>query len=366
MPHGGMMHLIIALLGLVLGAAAIADAFETVVVARHAQRVPALTRSFYGWSWRPIASLARCVRSTHRRDRFLGFYGPLSLLLLLGLWAASLIVAFAMLQWAVDFGSNAVASSFVHDLYLSAASFFTVGSGEQRSLASRYLIVLEAGIGLSFLGLVIGYLPVLYQSFSNRELRILLLDARAGSPPSALEFIRRRGADPARLEARLAEWEEWALDLLQSHLSYPMLAFYRSQHANQSWLAALTAVADVSALTTLSAKDDLKRQAQFTFAAARHSLAHTASIFRVRPGTYHEDRLPEAAFLELRQRLSASPTPLQLERLDARELASLRAQYEPFAHALGAYFLLTLPRWFPSESLPDNWQLSSWNRDRAV
>jgi hypothetical protein len=78
-------------------------------------------------------------------------------------------------------------------------------------------------------------------------LRILLLDARAGSPPSTAELLLRRGSDPEKLEQRLADWEEWALDLLQTHLSYPMLAYYRSLHANQSWLAALTVVADVSA-----------------------------------------------------------------------------------------------------------------------
>jgi len=124
-------------------------------------------------------------------------------------------------------------------------------------------MVIEAGFGFTFLGLVIGYLPVLYQSYSNRELRILLLDARAGSPPSAAELLVRLGSNPEKLEERLAQWEEWALDLLQCHLSYPMLAYYRSQHANQSWLGALTAVVDVSALVMLGSRDDLKRQAEF-------------------------------------------------------------------------------------------------------
>jgi hypothetical protein len=86
---------------------------------------------------------------------------------------------------------------------------------------------------------MIGYLPVLSQSFASRELRILLLDARAGSPPSAAELLLRRGGDPEKLEERLGDWEEWALDLLQTHLSYPMLAYYRSQHpiSPGSWSA---------------------------------------------------------------------------------------------------------------------------------
>ena len=221
-------------------------------------------------------------------------------------------------------------------------------------------MVLEAGFGFSFLGLVIGYLPVLYQAFSTREFRILLLDARAGSPPSAVEFLTRRGDDPEKLEARLADWEEWALNLLENHLSYPMLAYYRSHHANQSWLAALTAIIDVSALVMLSAEGDLKRQAEFTFAAGRHALAHTAAIFRTRSGHRHQDRLPMDDFPRLCSALSAGHTLLQAERMSEAELRRLRGMYEPHADALGRYFLMALPPWIPSKRTSDNWQIPSW------
>ncbi|MGA7537738.1 MAG: potassium channel family protein [Steroidobacteraceae bacterium] len=241
-----MIHLIVGLLGVALTVTVLADAFQTVVVARQSRRLPRLTGHFYHFSWLPAAALARLIRSERSRERYIGLYGPLSLLLLMGLCAGGLILAFAALQWSVNTVSPSSEASFLHEMYFSAASFFTLGFEEPRSLAGKYLMVLEAGLGFSFLGLVIGYLPVLYQSFSSRELRILLLDARAGTPPSAVQFILRRGSDPARLEQRLAEWEEWALDLLEGHLSYPMLAFYRSQHMNQSWLAALTTVTDVS------------------------------------------------------------------------------------------------------------------------
>jgi hypothetical protein len=221
-------------------------------------------------------------------------------------------------------------------------------------------MVLEAGLGFSFLGLVIGYLPVLYQSFSSRELRILLLDARAGSPPSVAQFVLRRGSDPDRMEARLADWEDWALDLLHCHLSYPMLAYYRSQHANQSWLAALTTIIDVSALVRLTSEHDLKRQAEFTFAAGRHALVHTASIFRMGPSPPHEDRLPAEALSRLRAVLSTGKTSLQLEHLSEPELIKLRAMYEPYANALAVYFRISLPPWIPNALTADNWQKASW------
>jgi hypothetical protein len=211
-----------------------------------------------------------------------------------------------------------------------------------------------------FLGLVIGYLPVLYQTFSTREFRILLLDARAGSPPSAVEFVTRRGNDPEKLEARLADWEEWALNLLEDHLSYPMLAYYRSHHANQSWLAALTAIIDVSALVMLSAEGDLRRQAEFTFAAGRHALAHTASVFRTRPLHPHQDRLPAEDFSHLCSAISAGNTLLPVERISAAELQRLRAMYESHAHALGRYFLMALPPWIPGTGTSHNWETPSW------
>jgi hypothetical protein len=139
-----------------------------------------------------------------------------------------------------------------------------------------------------------------------------------------------------------------------------MLAYYRSQHANQSWLAALTAIIDVSALVMLTSENDLKRQAQFTFAAGRHALVHSAAVFRMRPARPHKDRLPGEEFSRLCAVLSAGHTPLQLERLSAPELAKLRAMYEPYANALAMYFLMSLPPWIPGELTSDNWQVGSW------
>jgi hypothetical protein len=191
-------------------------------------------------------------------------------------------------------------------------------------------------------------------------LRILLLDARAGSPPSAAELLLRRGNDPEKFEERLADWEEWALDLLQTHLSYPMLAYYRSQHANQSWLAALTVVLDVSAFVAVDAEGDLQRQAQFTFAAGRHALVHTTSVFRRQPCHPKKDRLPSEDFSRLCGTLSAGSALVQPDRIPAPELARLREMYEPYAASLGAYFLMALPPWLPSETAAENWQMASW------
>ena len=130
-----------------------------------------------------------------------------------------------------------------------------------------------------------GYFPVLYGAFSRREVWISLLDARAGSPPTAAELMRRHsyeGAEQA-LSLLLVEWERWSAELLESHISYPLLCYFRSQHNNQSWISALTAVLDTSALLIAGVQGHEARQAQLTFAMARHALVDLAQIFPLAP-----------------------------------------------------------------------------------
>src|SRR6267143_206797 len=192
--------------------------------------------------WDAFEALVRRVRPGGPRETYLSFCGPLSLLVLLAVWAASLIAGFALLQTGLGAGLNvAGGGSFTDHLYLSGETFFTLGLGDVTpvSRAGRVLVVIEAGIGFAFLALVIGYLPVLYQSFSRREVNITLLDARAGSPPTAEELLRGSWSDREELTVLLREWERWSAEVLESHLSYPVLSYYRSQHDNQSWLTAL-------------------------------------------------------------------------------------------------------------------------------
>src|SRR5256885_11103790 len=130
------------------------------------------------------------------------------------------------------------APGFWSDVYMSGTTFFTLGLGDvvPRTALAKTLTVIEAGTGFAFLAAVIGYFPVIYQAFSRREVAISLLDARAGSPPSAAELLWRHRGDPGAgaLTELLRDWERWAADVLESHLSYPPLAYFRSQHYNES------------------------------------------------------------------------------------------------------------------------------------
>jgi hypothetical protein len=168
---------------------------------------------------------------------------------------------------------------------------------------ARALSVFEAGMGFAFLGVVIGYIPVVYSSFSRREIQISMLDARAGSPPSAAELLLRlagRSEDPGMdqkvLDDVLRDWERWAAELLESQISYPVLTFFRSQHSNQSWVGALTTMLDVTSLILTGIEGVNPGQAKLTFAMARHAAVDLAQVVNARYDPGAGERLPDAEF----------------------------------------------------------------------
>ena len=224
-----------------------------------------------------LVGLVHWLSSRKRQETYLSFFGPFALLLLLVVWATGLIFGFAILHWASGSTIQPAGGNpgFTTDLYFSATTFFTLGLGDviPRTPMAKALTAVQAGVGFGFLALVIGFLPALNQSFSRREVNISLLDARAGSPPTAAEVLRRHSYDHGleALQILLRDWEGWSAELLESHLSYPMLAFFRSQHDNQSWLGALTAILDTCALIMAGLEGACERQAELTFAIARHT-----------------------------------------------------------------------------------------------
>ena len=364
-PYIQGMKWLVAAGGVALLLVVLWDAFETVVLPRRVNRRVRLTRFFYRATWRPFAASARLVRPGNRREAYLSFYGPLSLLFLLALWAAGLVTGFGLLQYA----SGSVAAGFATNLYFSGTTFFTLGLGDlaPHSTLARLLTVVESGLGFGFLAIVIGYFPVLYQAFSRREVSISLLDGRAGSPPSAGQLLHRHRG-PGGLEALerlLGEWERWSAEVLETHLSYPLLAYFRSQHNNQSWLAALTTVLDTSALMMVGVEGDCARQARLTFAMARHAIVDLAQVFRTAPRAPAADRLPAAVLAQLRAELGGAGFPLAEGAAVEEGLVKLREMYEPYAEALSRYLLQPLPAWHQDKPRRDNWQTSAWDRRRV-
>ena len=360
-----MLPKLVAIAGILLILAIVWDAFEALVLPRTATRGFRPARLFYQLAWPAWTTVACLFGRGRRRENFLAIFGPLSFLLLMACWALALLVGFAMVQWGLGSHLNVAQGpgGFWTDLYMSGTTLFTLGIGDvtPNGAIARAVTVIEAGVGFGFLALVIGYLPVLYQGFSHREVNISLLDARAGSPPTAGELLVRQARNMAGLEILLRDWERWAAELMESHLSYPVLLFFRSQHEHQSWLGALTAILDASALCIVGVQGGPGRQAQLTFAMARHAVVDISQASGVQPQPPDPERLPPEDFRSLVSHLAQNGVNLKEAAMAESTLASLRALYEPYVTSLAARLRLTLPPWRAPADERDVWRTSAWD-----
>lgn len=377
-----MQHSLSFFAGLLFLCVVLLDSFQTIILPRRPAGRLRITRLFFLATWGPWAALAHLVPSRRVRDQAYSIYGPLSLLMLISLWALLLISAFALIFYglgaplkdAVNGSSTTHAVLLRESFYLSGSTLFTLGLGDVTPVVQtgRFMVVAEAGVGLGFIALVIGYVPVLYGAFSRREVAIALLDARAGSPPTSSELLSRHrfeGGDEA-LILLLAEWERWCAEMLESHISYPILCYYRSQHDNQSWLSSITAILDSCALLITTVNNEAVRQAQLTFAIARHTLVDLGHVFllddRIRTllaeathPTNGHNRLPSPEYDRVTEKLLASGHTLCTAPDTQQRLASIRVLYEPQATAMAEYLRMELPPWMPAPPLagrkPDQW-----------
>jgi hypothetical protein len=359
--------LILAALGLALILIVLGDAFVTIVLPKTVSKSVRPTQLFFD-SWSGISTAIASRLKAQSREAFLGYVWPLSTIVLIALWAITLIFGFALIQFGLDTPLSSVERGFGTDLYMSAATFLTLGYGDVTATTAlgRTVSMAEAGMGFGFLALVIGYLPVYYQAFSARERTALLLDARAGAPPMSGELLRFQGNDLTGLRDLFAEFERWSASLLEGFLSYPVLAYYRSQHAQLSWLACLTCVTDACAFVLAAYPEGtdeeraLKKQAAVTFAISRHLAVDLAYVLGVEPLKCDTPRIDRAEFELLCREVESRGIALAPCTVSCDKLADYAAQYEPYFKGLANHLMLEIPAWMPTDERLASWQTSAW------
>jgi hypothetical protein len=361
------VRILVAIIGGALVVAMVTEIFVAFLLPRRVKRDPRLVRTMFVYGWRQWRRIAR-VLPDRAADTMLGIYGPLGLIVNLIVWLSLLILGFACLQWGggSHLGAHGAQVDFGNDLYFSAATMAaSAPSGlTPSSTFARALQVMNALSGFGVAAIVIGYLPALYQAFSSRETTVTQLDARAGSPPSAGRLILRSGAQRGWVAVAeyLSGWEVWAAELMETHLAYPVLAYFRSQHVNQNWLLAMCTILDTCALTIVCAPRGTVDSARFTYAIARHAVVDLSYSFHKEPVPPPEDRLPPGDLRELlRQLAEAGIKPaVDLPEIEER-LGRMRAFYEPYVSAIAVHLALRLPRWLAPDSPTDNWRTTEWH-----
>jgi hypothetical protein len=365
--EGAPVNILAIIVGVILIFLVIQDSFESIVLPRRVSRRFRLSRFFYASTWMLWSSVARKMRPGNRREFYLSYYGPASLLFMLVAWALVIVLSFALIQWGLSSPLNAPEKdvTFGSYLYMSGTSFVTLGLGDVTPMSGlgRFLVFAEAGFGFGLLALIIGYIPIIYQAFSRREISISLLDARAGSPSSATELLRRSYRDRKieELIQFMREWERWCAELLESHLSYPVLTYYRSQHERQSWLAALTTILDTCALLIVGFEDISAPTIRYTFAIARHAAVDLAQVYGTPPTNPKLGRLSHDNFARMHDSLAEVELVLQHGEDAEQRLYDIRRMYEPFVNAIAEHLLLNLPPWITETKTVDDWQTSAWD-----
>ena len=271
--------------GIVLVAWTLLDVFRTLVMPRAARGRVRLSRILFRTMWRPWRWIGVRRKTVQGRERVLATAAPFFFFVLLVGWVSLALLGYALILWSPAFveGIGSGGDSFGNALYVSGTSLFTLGSDGGVTGWTRAIVVVEGATGLGLFAVVIAYLPVLYQAFNRREVGVLLLDARAGSPPSGPELLHRMGSAgvASSLHGLFAEWERWVADVLESHMSYPLLTLFRSPHDNTSWVTSLGSVLDAATLLLTAVEDEPDERAILMYGTGVHAVEDLFYYFRL-------------------------------------------------------------------------------------
>ena len=294
-----------------------------------------ITNAVWRLTSRPFYFAARRMSSYPAQDRLLGVLGPLTLLVLLGVWLTLLLLGFALMLWPL------LGDSFDTAMRVAGSSLFTLGLAGSPRAAPTVLVFLAAATGLVVVALQIGYLPTIYGAYNRRETLVNMLESRAGEPAWGPELLAREqligGLDS--LGPFFTDWERWAADITETHVNYPWLVSFRSPYPLRSWVVGLLAVMDAAALFLALAPSRAP-------SSARHCLRTGFLGLRALAGVLHyqanQDPRPDdpidlsyEEFTVAVDRLEQVGFPVERSAEEAwRHFRGWRVNYEAAAYAL--------------------------------
>lgn len=321
------LRVVVFVVGAFCAGATFGSAVLTVVLPRG---IPARLTRIVFLSTRALFSIRIGRKASYERiDRVLAIYAPMSLLVLLQVWLAIVLVGYACMFWALEPGS------VTESITISGSSLLTLGFQRGEGLPSTLLSFTEAAIGLALLALLITYLPSLYAAFSRREQGVASLEIRAGSPPSGAAMIERmsRINDLPGLGDVWRRWENWFVDLEETHTSFPALTFFRSPQPEQSWVTAAGAVLDGASLAGSTLAGPRDPDTDLVLRAGYVALRRIASFFGIpfdrNPRPDDPISITRAEYDEVYDRFVGIGIALKTDRDQAwRDFAGWRVNYD--------------------------------------
>ena len=328
------------------------DVFQSVVVPRSTPTRFRISRLVIVNGWRVMRALGLRSQTTGKRERTLGTFAPMIVILLLVLWITGLIIGFGLMLYAFRDSTTPPIENLGTAIYTAGTSLLTISfSNIVANSGGARLVSIAAGMaGLGTIALAISFLFSLYTNFQRREVLVVTLDARAGAPPSGvnlLETVAKLGMTDD-LPTLLADWEKWAAEVLDSHIAYPLLAYFRSSHDNESWVSALGAVLDATTLVLTTVVDGPHGPAKMMFAMGTHLVEDLGRFFQM-PGD-HEIGVERYEFDQARERLAAAGWELHSAEDSWKGFSRLRGQYAGQLNSMAKWWAIPPTQWIGDRS----------------
>lgn len=347
----------------VLGVCAIGltmiDVFQSVVV----PRAPSLTYriSLIVWRglwavWPPLGRLLY-PRSLELREEFFATFAPFALIVMLVTWVVVLLLGYGAMLWALRLQIAPQPHSYWDAAYFAGSSLITLGFGDVvgRGGFARLVSLVAGATGLGVFSITTAYLFAIFGTFQRRESFIVAFSARAGAPPSGIglfEIAARTGTQQS-LSWLMREAQAWVATVMESHLAYPVLAFFRSSHDDQSWVGTLGAILDASLLANTIVDDVDHGEAHICFSLARHAVRDLSGFFRIqRLATKNETGIERADFERACDRLASAGYRLGDRDTAWKTFSGMRAEYAPYLDTLARFFHIPPIAWIGGRWAP--------------
>jgi hypothetical protein len=340
------MDLLVGVAGLLCIGFVLWDVFQGIVVPRPTPGRLRIARLIVPPSWRLWRGFATRTRTGLARDALLGLYAPGAAVGLLVIWLVGIVVGYGLVLFALRAELRPSPTDPIEALYFAGSSVLTIGYGDivPTGVLSRLVVLAAAATGLGLIALVITFLYSLFGSYQRREVLVVALSARAKSPPSAitlLETYAHLGLQ-SELPALFRRWEEWTAEVLDTHVAYPLLGYFRSSHDNVSWISALGAVLDAAALVLTTIRDVPRGHATITRRVGTHLVE---DISRNLALSAAESPVDDGQFAQVYRRLGKAGYELEPEAEAWRAFGRARASYAGRLQALADYWATPATAW---------------------
>ena len=346
------LRVIEVMLGALLVWIVLRDLFVGVVVPRPARGALRPSNLFVRWGWRGYRWLGERASDIATREARLGAYAPLSVILLLVAWVVGLMLGYALVLNGIREQLRPVPPNFGTSLYFSAVSLLTIGYGDIVPVgpAARALALVEGATGLGVVAVVISLLFSLYGSFQRREVLVITLDAIAGAPPSVVVLLENslQGGMIDHLTETFDEWKLWSAEVLESHLAYPILAYFRSSHDNESWVSAIGAILDATVLALTTVEEVPRGPAKLMYTVGAHLVEDLSWFFNF--SHRHEVGIERFEFDQACDRLAEAGYTLTDRELAWAKFSELRAAYAVPLNEMARYWAIPPSLWIGDRS----------------